>query len=116
MQNGNLMYRVEELHDEYGEIIRIAPNELSFINASAWHDLYGHHPGRESLPRWGYGDSPNGVDVILTAKDIEHSRFRRLMALVFSEKTLRGIEPIFQKNISLAASVSEAVIRMLLST
>ena len=67
----------------------------SSINASTWYDLYGHHPGRESLPRWRYGDSPNEVDGFLTAKDTEHSRFRRLMAHVISDKALRVIEPIF---------------------
>ena len=69
MQNGNLVHRIKELHEKYGEIVRIAPNEFSFINASAWHDLYGHHPGRGTTPKWGYGAVPTGVQNIFNADD-----------------------------------------------
>ena len=79
------------MHETYGEIIRIAPNELSFINANAWQDLYGHHPGRGTLPRWGYGKDPNGVVNIFSANDTDHSRLRRLLAHWFSDKALRDM-------------------------
>ena len=74
MQNGSLVHRIKELHEKYGEIVRIAPNELSYISASAWHDIYGHHPGRGTIPKWGYGAVPTGVHSIFTADDSEHSR------------------------------------------
>lgn len=35
MRNGNLVHRIKELHEKYGEIVRIAPNELPYISASA---------------------------------------------------------------------------------
>ncbi len=97
MQKGNLLHRIKELHEVYGEIVRIAPNELSFINAGAWHDLYGHHPGRETTPKWGYGELPGGAKRLFTANDSEHSRFRRIMARGFSDRALRDMEPVFQK-------------------
>src|ERR1700744_1870578 len=31
---------VERLHDKYGEIVRISPDELSFITETAWKDIY----------------------------------------------------------------------------
>ena len=99
-QNGNLVHRIKELHETFGEAVRIAPNEVSFISSNAWQDIYGHHPGRGTLPKWGYGDSPNGIESIFTAKDAEHSRFRRLMARGFSDKALRDMEPILQKPIN----------------
>ena len=98
MQNGNLVHRIKELHETYGDIARTAPNELSFINASAWHDLYGHHPGRGTAPKWGYGTIPTGAHSIFTADDPEHSRYRRLMAHGSSDKALRDMEPILQKH------------------
>lgn len=33
---GKLAVRIHELHQQYGPIVRIAPNELSFISAEAW--------------------------------------------------------------------------------
>jgi len=32
---GNIQY-VKKLHDKYGSVVRIAPNELSFTNPHAW--------------------------------------------------------------------------------
>ncbi|KAJ5908819.1 cytochrome P450 [Penicillium taxi] len=32
---------IKELHDQYGLVVRIAPNELSYIDPKAWNDIYG---------------------------------------------------------------------------
>jgi hypothetical protein len=30
------------LHEQYGSMVRIAPDEVSFINPDAWKDIYGY--------------------------------------------------------------------------
>lgn len=37
---GTLPYRVASLHDEYWAVIRVGPNELSYIVEEAWNDIY----------------------------------------------------------------------------
>ena len=32
------------LHEQYGEVVRIHPDELSFISPSAWQDIYASRP------------------------------------------------------------------------
>ena len=32
------------LHEKYGEVVRIHPEELSFISPSAWQDIYASRP------------------------------------------------------------------------
>ncbi|KAF2173632.1 hypothetical protein M409DRAFT_15910 [Zasmidium cellare ATCC 36951] len=32
---------IKRLHDEFGLVVRIAPNELSYIDPRAWEDIYG---------------------------------------------------------------------------
>ena len=32
--------KIKDLHDIYGPVVRIAPNELSFISPKAWNDIY----------------------------------------------------------------------------
>lgn len=32
--------KLKALHDIYGPVVRVAPNELSFITAEAWKDIY----------------------------------------------------------------------------
>lgn len=32
---------IRRLHDEYGDVVRIAPNELSYSTGEAWKPIYG---------------------------------------------------------------------------
>ena len=40
LQNGVLPMKLKVLHDIYGPVVRVAPNELSFITSEAWKDIY----------------------------------------------------------------------------
>ena len=75
-------------------MVRLAPNELSFIDGQAWQDIYNHRQGRPNFPKnplWMVpGD--NGIHSILSANDADHTRYRRLLAHAFSEKALREQE------------------------
>ena len=37
---GSLTKREREFHEKYGEIVRLAPDEVSFANEQAWNDIY----------------------------------------------------------------------------
>ncbi|KAK7746481.1 hypothetical protein SLS53_002440 [Cytospora paraplurivora] len=52
------------LHEKYGPVLRIAPDELSYASAEAWQDIYAHH------------------------------RLRRLLEIPLSERALLTQEPI----------------------
>jgi hypothetical protein len=48
---GKLPFRVAALHAQYGPVVRIAPDELSFIDPLAWKPmLYAHH-GRPTMQK-----------------------------------------------------------------
>ena len=94
---------MRKLHDHYGPIVRLSPNEVSFIEASAWDDIYGHslrNPHFPKDPIW-HAPAPNGVRSILSANDADHARFRRLLVPGFSEKALREQEPLIQSYMEL---------------
>lgn len=38
---GCLSRKLLELHNNYGKVVRVAPNELSFISEDAWKTIYG---------------------------------------------------------------------------
>jgi cytochrome P450 len=104
---GSLPRDVKHFHDVYGDVVRIGPNDLSFINADAWKDIYGHRPGRPELEKdkkfyLNGGIAPPGD--ILTANEADHSRFRRLLSRSFSEKALRDQEPLIRKYVDLLIS------------
>ncbi|KFY12419.1 hypothetical protein V492_03889 [Pseudogymnoascus sp. VKM F-4246] len=93
---GQLPYRCHELHKKYGDVVRTAPDELSFINAGAWKDIYGHRQGHAPMEKdmTFYNRPTTGYDSIITANRADHSRQRRLISHAFSDKALREQEPL----------------------
>jgi len=88
---GRLPLRAKELHDLYGPVVRIAPDELSYITAPAWKDIFGFRPGHSQLPKdliifppLRQGQSAD----IARSDDANHSRQRRLLSHAFSKKAL----------------------------
>lgn len=88
---------VKRLHDQYGSVVRIAPNALVYNSAAAWKDIYGHRKKGQKLfvkdPAL-YSPTPNGTNAIITANEEEHSRMRRLLTHAFSNKALKEQEQI----------------------
>ncbi|KAH8808674.1 toxin biosynthesis cytochrome P450 monooxygenase [Xylogone sp. PMI_703] len=100
---GKLSYYVLNLHEKYGDVVRIGPNELSYNNAEAWKDIYGHRGGQGQLPKdpYFYTSPPGGVHSIITADAVNHTRIRKLISYAFSEKALREQEPLMRIYIDL---------------
>lgn len=86
---------MNELHNYYrSEVVRISPDELSFIGPSAWKDIYGLRPGHPEFPK--DLSAFLGIEGILSANNADHRRYRRLLSHGFSEKALREQEPYIQ--------------------
>ncbi|KAJ5583602.1 hypothetical protein N7535_002222 [Penicillium sp. DV-2018c] len=90
---------IKRLHDKYGDVVRIAPNALTYRAASAWKDIYGHRKKGQKIflkdPAL-YTPTPNGVNAIITANEGDHTRMRRLLTHAFSNKALGEQEEILQ--------------------
>ncbi|KAK2763043.1 hypothetical protein FQN54_009676 [Arachnomyces sp. PD_36] len=94
--SGRLPFIIKDLHDQYGDVVRIAPDELTYRDAPAWTGIYGQHaPKGKNFEKdvRGYNPPVNGIDGVLTAKGQEHSRHRRVLAHGFSDRSLREQEP-----------------------
>lgn len=88
-----------ELHKRYGDVVRIAPNELAFAHEDAWREICGHRPqgsaGPEELPKWYRFYRSPGVPPSLIADDREdHAVLRRVMAPGFSDRAMRDQESV----------------------
>lgn len=97
--NGVNSQWLASLHEEYSsDVVRVAPDELSFISPSAWKDIYSHRPGHATFPK----DVSQlvTIDNILTANDPDHSRIRRLFNQAFSEKAVREQEPLIKSHVN----------------
>lgn len=38
---GTVHFELKALHDKYGDVVRIAPDELNYNNGDDWAEVYG---------------------------------------------------------------------------
>lgn len=93
----------KELHAQYGDVVRVSPNELSFINSEAWKAIYGARPGHPQNQKDAgfYPPTIGGVPSITVSNDEDHHRIRRTVSHGFSEISLRAQEPILKSYVDL---------------
>jgi len=83
---GRQAFHTQQLHEKYGSVVRITPNHLSFTEASAWRDIYGHLIGHKSGAQEmtklkALVKSIDSLPTsILNADREEHGRVRRALA------------------------------------
>jgi cytochrome P450 len=99
---GNLPFLVKGFHRKYGEVVRIAPDELAYSTESAWKDIYGFRHGHLELQKDPYflaPPYPEKKSSIDSCNDEDHSRYRRLLSPAFSSQALSTQEPLIQKHV-----------------
>ncbi|KAF1808449.1 cytochrome P450 [Eremomyces bilateralis CBS 781.70] len=103
--HGDLVFEYAKLHKKYGPVVRVGINLLSFNSPGAWHEIYGYRSGHrysqmEKDPDQ-YERQPGRDWSILNAPSPMHSRLRKLFSPSFSEKSLRGQEPMIMRYVDL---------------
>lgn len=104
MLKGTLPFDMLDLHRRYGEVVRIAPNELAFANSAAWRDIMGHRAhGADEFEKWdGFYRPVEGMPAdIVNAPREEHGALRRTLAHGFSDRSMRDQQPIIKGYIDL---------------
>lgn len=101
--SGRLAVKFQELHNEYGSVVRTAPNELSFIEPSAWKTIYDRRNRRQTPFRKNYDSFSETRSQIrrsmYLAGDQEHAQVRKILSHAFSPEALRNQEPLLQKHV-----------------
>lgn len=80
--------KIKELHDIYAPVVRIAPNELSFISTEAWDDIYVDKT--YALERGAIFYGFLGQNTILGASHDAHARMRRVLSPAFRSSAVRS--------------------------
>jgi cytochrome P450 len=83
---------IHYLHQKYGPVVRIAPNEVSFADISAVKDIYGQSAKVVKAPI--YENFPPGIFSMRTKEDRRERR--KQMSHVFSTSHLITVEPVVQ--------------------
>ncbi|POS70591.1 cytochrome P450 monooxygenase [Diaporthe helianthi] len=106
----------KKLHDKYGPVVRLAPNELSFITPQAMEDIFGYGTKKgmaptEKDPRFSLATKMKPPHGLITAPKDDHARLRRGLAAVFTTSALIQQEVIVQSHVDeLVAAFSGACV------
>lgn len=101
---GTLPFDMLALHKRYGDVVRIAPNQLAFSHATSWQEIQGHRSKGQAEFRKSddfyrvIKERP--IDIINAGRE-EHGMLRRTLANGFSDKGLREQQPLITKYIDL---------------
>lgn len=102
---GTSHHALKKAHDKYGGVVRVGPSTLSFINPSAWDDIYGYRKtsrkGRAALtkdPQF-YNEMLRDRKTITMATDDDAVPIRKAMNPAFSHKSLLDQEPMIRSHL-----------------
>lgn len=99
LQNGTLPMKIKDLHDIYGPVVRIAPNELSFISPTAWDDIYSDKT--VALERGAIFYGVMGQNTFLAAGHDDHARMRKALSPAFRSSALKSFEENMRRYVHL---------------
>ena len=95
---------IERAHRKYGNVVRIAPNTLSYIQPSAWKDIYGSRKGRPTIanvpkdPHF-YNEMWLDKKTVSMASDEDAAVIRRAINPAFSQRALLEFEPMLRDHV-----------------
>ncbi|OCH86875.1 high nitrogen upregulated cytochrome P450 monooxygenase 2 [Obba rivulosa] len=100
---------IQKLHERYGDIVRISPNEVSVRDASAIVPMMGS-AGLTKGPHWqGRSMRPAVPSVIAMTNPVEHLERRKLWNRAFNTTALKGYEHIIARRANLLVeTIAEA--------
>ncbi|KAJ3543789.1 hypothetical protein NM208_g3390 [Fusarium decemcellulare] len=95
-RNTHITYR--RLHEQYGDVVRVAPNVLSFGDPKAVPDIYGLNKGYTKSGYYDVFATLNKGNVVYnlfsTRSEEFHARLRRSVNHAFALSTLLHYEPL----------------------
>lgn len=100
--SGKSHHKLLELHEVYGHVVRLGPNELSYTAPEAWEDIMGRQKSgqRNENPKASWYCNPKNKDIIGAPRD-DHVRMRRLLANGFSAGAMLEQQPLIKGYVDL---------------
>ncbi|OQU97048.1 hypothetical protein CLAIMM_03051 [Cladophialophora immunda] len=91
--NGYTHLWLEDLHEKYGDVVRVGPNELSYRSVESLPEIHGARSAKIAKGPWYDGIPDQPADSMASVRDLaEHKLRRRIWDRGFSPKALLGYE------------------------
>ncbi|KAI1499842.1 putative cytochrome P450 [Biscogniauxia marginata] len=97
--------KLYEAHRKYGDVVRIAPNELSFATIQSFKDIYG--PPSKSRKLFPKSDRFYDIGITNIAFEMDpekHAKQYKMFAPAFRASALRSQEHVIQEHVDLFIS------------
>ncbi|KAJ9245288.1 hypothetical protein DTO169E5_1155 [Paecilomyces variotii] len=89
---------VVSLHQQYGKVVRIAPNEVSFVDAAALKSLYGMGKTSQKSNWYDTWTVPNMTVSFFAATEPKvHRHLRSRVSSAYSMSSILSMEPFIQE-------------------
>ncbi|KAI9733534.1 MAG: hypothetical protein M1834_003134 [Cirrosporium novae-zelandiae] len=101
---GRLPFVYEQLHERYGDVVRVLPYKLSFRTPAAWRDIYQIRPKQKLMtkdPKSLKPGSEGVYNIITSFNAAEHSRYHGKLSPAFSAQAAQAQEPIVMHHVDL---------------
>lgn len=102
LTKGNFHETIVELHEEYGPIVRIAPNEVIISDKTAIREIYSTTQGRDFLKTDYYDPFTAFRPTIFGQRDPHlHAKRKRIVSHGYSMNALQAMEKFVQERLQL---------------
>ncbi|KAI1077061.1 putative cytochrome P450 [Whalleya microplaca] len=93
---------INELHQKYGDVVRIAPNELSFASVQAFKDIYGPQTkSRKLFPKSKLFYDIGITNIAFEMDPEKHAKQHKWFAPAFRASALRSQEHVIHEHTDL---------------
>lgn len=93
---------VHSLHQKYGPVVRIGPNEVDISDSNATKEIYSVKEIYRKDPFY-MRFVPKGLENVFSVNDTElHRRYRRLLSNPMSESSLKTVYGVIEANVDFA--------------
>ncbi|KAF3764261.1 trichothecene C-15 hydroxylase [Cryphonectria parasitica EP155] len=94
--------RMQKLHEKYGDVVRVAPNHIAFLDPRIWKEALGHRKAGalENLKDPSFF-SLSGNSIIGPVNTQEHGRQRRILSHAFSAQSMAEQQPLIRGYVDL---------------
>ena len=102
---GQFIFKLEQLHAQYGPIVRIGPDEIHVNDARFYKEMYGsstHRRDKSPIWYWMNGLGAVGDQSMFITLDHDHHRLRKAgLGTYFSKRKVQELEPRVREKVLL---------------
>ncbi|XXG93812.1 hypothetical protein Hte_000061 [Hypoxylon texense] len=110
--SGRWPWAVEATIKQYGDVVRVAPNEIAFGDPQAAIDIYSsHNKGLEAFAKTEIHDfaKDNDGGLIWQQDPVRHRQIAKQVAPAFSKKAIRETDPIIHHYVDLFVDIMKDI-------